>query len=107
MPKFIGLHSLPGFTQEMMARARGEAPGSGIAIVRVLAESGTGRVICEVESPDRETFIAWLNKVNMPFDEVCQITMEMETNETTPARQGLSAFAKIKGLLGARGHETY
>lgn len=78
MAKFIGLHSLPGFTREMLDMARQRASqASVVQLLRVHYDSSTERVICEVESPDRESFIAWLNKINMPYDEVCKVDMEI------------------------------
>lgn len=82
MPKFIGLHSLPGFTQEMLKKTREQAAQTtDIKILRVAADPGTYRVICEVEAPDRETFISWLNKINMPYDEVCKVEIEMSMEQ--------------------------
>ncbi|MBI4287451.1 MAG: hypothetical protein HY671_03350 [Chloroflexi bacterium] len=81
MAKFIGLHSLPGFTKEMLAQGGQEAAQMNLKVLKVHGDTSTGRVICEVEAPDRETFISWLNKINMPYDEVARVEMEMSMAE--------------------------
>lgn len=77
MARFIGLHSLPGFTREMLEMARKNA--SETTDIRLLAthyDSSAGRVICMVDAPDRERFVGWLNAINMPYDEVYKVDME-------------------------------
>lgn len=77
MEKFIGLHSLPGFTREMLAQGGQQAAQMNVKILRVHGDTSTGRVICEVEAPGREAFISWLNKINMPYDEIAKVELEM------------------------------
>ncbi|MBI2857344.1 MAG: hypothetical protein HYX95_03390 [Chloroflexi bacterium] len=77
MARFIGLHSLPGFTREMLERSGEDAEANGVRILKVSGDESSGRVICEVEAADREGFVAWLNKINMPYDEVCKVDIEI------------------------------
>lgn len=88
MPKFIGLHSLPGFTREMLAMVGQEARDDRINLLRVHGDPASGRIICEVEARDRDTFISWLNKINMPYDEVCKVELEMSNDQ----QQGVPAI---------------
>lgn len=77
MPKFIGLHSLPGFTREMLVGVGQLAHEDNIKLLRLHGDPSSGRVICEVEATDRDTFVAWLNKINMPYDDVCKVEFDM------------------------------
>lgn len=86
MAKFIGMHSIPGFTKEMLEMAQQDASKtSNIQLLQTHYDSSTGRVICQVEAPDRESFIAWLNRINMPYDEICKIDLEYVSEKESPS----------------------
>ncbi|MBI2304699.1 MAG: hypothetical protein HYU86_08150 [Chloroflexi bacterium] len=84
MPKFIGLHSLPGFTREMLSQGGQTAAQMSVNILKIHGDTSTGRVICEVEAPNRETFVSWLNKINMPYEEVVKVEFEISMNAGGP-----------------------
>ncbi|MBI2303307.1 MAG: hypothetical protein HYU86_00980 [Chloroflexi bacterium] len=51
MAKFIGLHSPPGFTREMLEMAQQDAFQTlNIQLLATHYDSSTGRVICQVEA---------------------------------------------------------
>lgn len=87
--RFIGLHSLPGFTQEMLKQKEMKGIGE-LKLLRLHALEG-GKLICEVEAPSREAFISWLNKINFPYDEIHKVEMSLHVgnevnNNLKPSR---------------------
>lgn len=87
--RFVGLHSLPGFTKEMLQQK--DMTGTVECKLLRLQALEDGKIICEVEAPSREAFIAWLNQINFPYDEVHKVemglNMENETsNNLAPSR---------------------
>jgi hypothetical protein len=74
MSRYVGLHSLPGFTREMLA---GVAPAlESLETPRFLkAYTGfrEGKVVCEWESPGKPEIVQAYKDLGFPYDEIFQV----------------------------------
>jgi hypothetical protein len=74
MSRYVGLHTLPGFTREMLAEAtpqleRLETP----RFLRAYTAFREGKVVCEWESPGKPEIIEAYNGLGFPYDEIVQV----------------------------------
>ncbi len=74
MSRYVGLHTLPGFTREMLAEAtpqleRLEAP----RFVRAHTAFREGKVVCEWESSGKPEIIEAYKGLGFPYDEIVQV----------------------------------
>jgi len=74
MARYIGLHTLPGFTRQMLAEAtpaleRFESP----RFLRAYSAFAEGKVVCEWESPDKGAVERAYDALGFPFDEIVTV----------------------------------
>ncbi len=74
MSRYVGLHTLPGFTREMLAQAtpaleRFDSP----RFLRAYTAFADGKVVCEWESPDKPAVVKAYESLGFPYDEIVQV----------------------------------
>ena len=74
MARYIGLHTLPGFTKEMLSRA---TPALGTLrdarFLKAYTSFSEGRVVCEFEAPSKERLAAVYAALDFPYDSIIEI----------------------------------
>ena len=79
MPYYMGIHTLPGFTREMLAGATpaleqlSARNGSDVAFMRALTSFKEGRVICEFEAPSKDSVATAYAKLGFPYDAIVEV----------------------------------
>ena len=79
MPYYMGIHTLPGFSKEMLAQATpaleelSSAGGSDTHFLRALTAFREGRAVCEFEAPDKESVAAAYAKLGFPYDAIVEV----------------------------------
>ena len=74
MARYIGLHTLPGFTREMLAEATPalesmEEP----RFLRAYTAFAEGKVVCEWEAGDKPDVVRAYQKLGFPYDEIVRV----------------------------------
>jgi hypothetical protein len=78
MSRYVGLHTLPGFTREMLAGATpaleqmNGRPGTP-HFLRAYTAFRQGKVVCEWESQNEALVIDAYAKLGFPYDEIVEI----------------------------------
>jgi hypothetical protein len=74
MGRFVGIHTLPGFTPEVLEEAT-ERLGRlcDARFVRAYSSFGAGRVVCDWEAPDKETVARTYARLRFPYDEIVAV----------------------------------
>jgi hypothetical protein len=71
MARYIGLHTMPGFSREMLAGATPQLEKlTAPHFVRAYTSFSEGKVVCEWESADKPTVAAAYAELGFPFDEI-------------------------------------
>jgi hypothetical protein len=79
MPYYMGLHTLPGFSREMLTQATPaleQLNGKGTSearFLRAMSSFGEGRVVCEFEAPSKEALAAVYGRLGFPYDAIIQV----------------------------------
>ena len=70
MAKFVSVHIIACMTRQaverLLARFATEE-GGGVKNLRVQCDTLSGRMVCELEAPDRDTLVKWLKKCDVRF----------------------------------------
>jgi hypothetical protein len=79
MAYYMGIHTLPGFSREMLDQATPALEQltdaqNGAAFIRALSSFKEGRVICEFEAPDKETVASTYAKLGFPYDAIVEVS---------------------------------
>jgi len=74
MARYVGLHTLPGFTREMLAEATPaleamQAP----RFLRAYTGFSDGKVVCEWEAVDKPAVARAYERLGFPYDEIVHI----------------------------------
>jgi hypothetical protein len=74
MARYIGLHTLPGFTREMLAGAT-PALEQMVAphFLRAYTSFGEGKVVCEWEAAGKDEVATAYKTLGFPFDEIVTV----------------------------------
>jgi hypothetical protein len=81
MPKFMGIHTFaPGaFNAEQVCQlSEASQQDSTVHGYRSFLSLAEGKAVCILEAPDRESVMGWFNRMNLPYDSVCELDMEGE-----------------------------
>jgi hypothetical protein len=74
MARYIGLHTLPGFSREMLSAA---TPALGTLrdaqFLKAYSSFAEGRVVCEFEAPSKESVAAAYATLGFPYDSIIEI----------------------------------
>ena len=79
MSYFMGIHTLPGFTKDMLTAASpaleklSAAGGSEAHFLRALTSFKEGRVVCEFEAPSKERVAAAYAGLGFPYDAIVEV----------------------------------
>ena len=74
MARYIGLHTIPGFTREMLAGATPELEKLQTpAFLRAYTSFSEGKVVCEWESSDKDSVAKAYADLGFPYDEIVQV----------------------------------
>jgi hypothetical protein len=79
MTYYIGIHTLPGFTKEMLTAASpaleklSVAGGSEAHFLRALTSFKEGRVVCEFEAPSKDSVAAAYASIGFPYDAIVEV----------------------------------
>ena len=79
MTYYIGIHTLPGFTKEMLTAASpaleklSPAAGSEAHFLRALTSFKEGRVVCEFEAPSKESVAKAYAGLGFPHDAIVEV----------------------------------
>jgi hypothetical protein len=79
MAYYMGIHTLPGFTKEMLTQATPAleqltpANGSDAQFMRALSSFSEGRVICEFEAPSKESVAAAYAQLGFLYDVIVEV----------------------------------
>jgi hypothetical protein len=79
MNYYMGIHTLPGFTKEMLTAATPALEqltpenGSKAHFLRALTSFVEGRVVCEFEAPDKESVAAAYATLGFPYDAIVEV----------------------------------
>jgi hypothetical protein len=79
MSYYMGIHTLPGFTKEMLTAASpalenlSAAGGNEAHFLRALTSFKEGRVVCEFEAPSKESVAAAYASLGFPYDAIVEV----------------------------------
>jgi hypothetical protein len=74
MTRYIGLHTLPGFTREMLAQATPYLDKQeGTRFLRAYTCFAEGKVVCEWEADEKETVATAYANLGFPYDSIHQV----------------------------------
>jgi hypothetical protein len=74
MGRFIGIHTVPGFTREMLegtTERLGRLPDA--RFVRAYSSFGAGKVVCDWEAADKDMVARTYAALGFPFDEIVAV----------------------------------
>ncbi len=74
MARYVGLHTLPGFTREMLGAATpalGELKSP--TFIKAYSSFTDGKVVCEWESPGKDEVAAAYKRLGFSFDEIVHV----------------------------------
>jgi Protein of unknown function (DUF4242) len=82
MARFIGLHTIPGFTREMLAQAtpaleQYQRP----AFLKAYSSFREGKVVCEWESDSKDAVATAYSNLGFPYDEIVEIDAICDTGQ--------------------------
>jgi hypothetical protein len=86
MSYYMGIHTLPGFTKEMLTAASpaleqlSAAGGSEAHFLRALTSFKEGRVVCEFEAPSKESVAAAYSGLGFPYDAIVEVDAICDTD---------------------------
>lgn len=74
MARYVGLHTLPGFTREMLSAA---TPALGDfkspTFIKAYSSFTDGKVVCEWEARGKDEVAAAYKRIGFPYDEIVQV----------------------------------
>ncbi len=85
MPRYISFHSLACLTRQGAEQlAIRIAAASGITARRIQVNMVEGKMLVEVEAPDRESLEAWFRAERFHYDWLMRAEWEFEQGKLTP-----------------------
>jgi hypothetical protein len=82
MGRFVGIHSLPGFTPEVLEWATERLGRMREArFVRGYSSFEAGKVICDWEAPDKDAIARTYSRLGFPYDEIVAVEAICEASE--------------------------
>jgi Protein of unknown function (DUF4242) len=80
MPRYVSIHTLPGFTREQLAQATPHLDKQeGTRFFRAYSSFTDGRVVCEWESADKEHVAKAFANLGFPYDSIDQVDAICDT----------------------------
>jgi hypothetical protein len=85
MPRYISLHSLACLTRQGAEQlAIRLAAATGITAQRIQVNMVEGKMLVEIEAPDRETAEAWFRAEHFHYDWLMRVEWEFEQGKLKP-----------------------
>jgi hypothetical protein len=82
MGRFVGIHTLPGFSPEVLEGATERLGRSCDArFVRAYSSFGPGRLVCDWEAPDKDAVARTYAQLRFPYDEIVPVDAICESGE--------------------------
>jgi hypothetical protein len=87
MTYYMGIHTLPGFTREMLAQATpgldqfSSVNGADTRFLRALTGFKEGRVVCEWDAPSKESVASAYGQLGFPYDAIIEVEAICETGD--------------------------
>ena len=80
MARFIGLHTIPGFTREMLAQATPALEQyREPAFLKAYSSFREGKVVCEWESSSKDDVARAYSSLGFPYDEIVEVDAICDT----------------------------
>ena len=80
MARFIGLHTIPGFTREMLAQATPALEQyKQPAFLKAYTSFREGKVVCEWESGSKDEVATAYGELGFPYDEIVEVDAICDT----------------------------
>ena len=85
MAYYMGIHTLPGFSKEMLLQATPEIEriamtgDSSTRFIRALSSFCEGRVVCEFESPSKDAVAGVYHSLGLPYDAIIEVDAVCDT----------------------------
>ena len=80
MARFIGLHTIPGFTREMLAQATPALEQyREPAFLKAYTSFREGKVVCEWESAGKDDVAKAYADLGFPYDEIVEVEAICDT----------------------------
>jgi hypothetical protein len=74
MGRFVGIHTVPGFTREMLEGTTERLSRLPDArFVRAYSSFGAGKVVCDWEAADKDTVARTYAALGFPYDEIVAV----------------------------------
>lgn len=79
MTYYMGIHTLPGFTRDMLTAASpaleklSQEGGSEAHFLRALTSFKEGRVVCEFEAPSKDSVARAYASLGFPYDAIVEV----------------------------------
>ena len=82
MGRFVGIHTVPGFTAEVLEGTTERLGRSCSArFVRAYSSFGAGKVVCDWEAPDKDAVARTYAELSFPYDEIVAVEAICEGGE--------------------------
>ena len=84
MSYYMGIHTLPGFSKEMLTQATPALEqlsqmGNETRFVRAMSSFSEGRVVCEFESPSKQAVADVYADLGFPYDAIVEVEAICDT----------------------------
>jgi hypothetical protein len=85
MSYYMGIHTLPGFSKEMLLNATPEIEriamrgNPSTRFLRALSSFSEGRVVCEFEAPSKDGVAAVYARLGFPYDAIVEVDAVCDT----------------------------
>jgi hypothetical protein len=83
MRRFVGIHTLPGFTPQSLEHTTERLGRVRTAqFVRAYSSFASGKIVCDWEAPDKEAVAQTYVALALPYDEIVAVEAICEAGET-------------------------
>jgi Protein of unknown function (DUF4242) len=83
MARFIGLHTIPGFTREMLAQATPALEQSRQPeFLKAYTSFREGKVVCEWESGSKDEVAKAYSDLGFPYDDIVEVEAICDTGKS-------------------------
>ncbi|MEK7217247.1 MAG: nickel-binding protein [Chloroflexota bacterium] len=82
MARYIGLHTLPGFTREALAAATPMlGTTKGATFMRAYSGFRDGKVVCEFDAASKDAVAQAYKELGFPYDEIVEVEAICDAGE--------------------------
>ncbi len=83
MARYVSVHTLPGFTREMLAQATPYLDKQeGARFFRAYSSFAEGRVVCEWEAADKDKVAKAFTALGFPYDAINEVEAICDMGES-------------------------